>query len=468
MGKEKQSAGRHGEEFWAQESKTNIGFKLMAAQGWEQGQGLGKAGGGRTSYIRAKKKTDVLGLGAQQGEDDAWSAMTGMYNELLQRLAVEGGDHVHENGGVSKVVEPEDTSKSLQDYIVKKRLYGRFRKAKDTCGYSENDMAAIMGKKAEPTVAKPDQLGYTRGVSAIATVEKKSTDDGSGLTTTTSKVSIRDYFSKKMSEGGSRYSAAGGVGFTEEFQESHYKQLHKVADQYHGKMGLGSGRSADPWEDTYRPAFASSASSSSSSPSCSLSCSSASSSGATVSSVTTTIITETKTEIVKEEKPKKSKKKRGSSPEKIAEIPEQPKHKKSKKDKSSFSSTPSSSASATATATASSSSSLETPSSSKKSKKSKAEVPIPAPTESEKPKKSKKDKKTVEQPAVVVVAEAGETKKKSKKDKKNKSEEKEVKKCSFCSSLDVPMTCGGCQKAYYCGAACQGSHWPTHKLKCKA
>lgn len=45
---------------------------------------------------------------------------------------------MHEDGGVSKVAEVEDTSKTLQDYIVKKRLYGRFRKAKDTCGYSES------------------------------------------------------------------------------------------------------------------------------------------------------------------------------------------------------------------------------------------------------------------------------------------------------------------------------------------
>lgn len=44
------------------------------------------------------------------------------------------GDHVHEDGGVSK--EPQETeensSKQLKDYMVKKRLYGRFRRSKDT------------------------------------------------------------------------------------------------------------------------------------------------------------------------------------------------------------------------------------------------------------------------------------------------------------------------------------------------
>jgi len=423
----------------------------MTAQGWEQGQGLGKGGGGRTNFIRAKKKTDVLGLGAKQGEDDSWNAMTGLYNELLQRLSVEGGDHVHDNGGVSKVVEVEDTSKTLQDYIVKKRLYGRFRKAKDTCGYSQNDMAAILGKKTEPAVAKPDQLGYTRAVSAVATVEKKKeADDGSGVTTTTSKMSIRDYFSKKMSVGGSRYSAAGGAGFTEEFQENHYNQLHKVADTYHGKMGLGSGRSSDPWEDT-RPTFSSSSFSSSSS-----------------SSSPSTLIETKATEVISEEKPKKSKKKREVSPPKIV-TEEIIKPKKSKKDSSSSSSSLSSSSSASLPSSSSSlslaSSSLASDTRTKKSKKSKETAISISPQlqiEVEKPKKNKKAK-TVEQPQPEV-----QEPKKVKKDKRlSKKDDEDVKKCSYCNSLDVPMTCGGCQKAFYCGILCQSSHWATHKLKCK-
>jgi len=444
MGKEKQSAGRHGEEFWAQESKSNIGFKLMTAQGWQQGEGLGKGGGGRTNFIRAKKKTDVLGLGAKQGEDDSWSAMTGLYNELLQRLSVEGG--VHEDGGVSKVAVEEDTSKTLQDYIVKKRLDGRFRKAKDTCGYSENDMAAIMGKKTEPTTPKPDQLGYTRAVTAVATVEKKEGDDGSGVTTVTSKMSIRDYFQKKMSLGGSRYSAAGGVGFTEEFQESHFNKLTQVADSYSGKMGLGSGRSSDPWEqqDNYRTTFSSPPAASSDDKK----------------------TKEKKSEVVvvavAEEKPKKSKKKRESSPAKEI-IEQQPatKSKKSKKDSSSSSSSSSSTPLASSSSSSSSSSLVDSSgsSSSKKSKKTK-EVVVPV-VEVEKSVKKSKKTKIVEEPAEEKLTQ------KVKKDKKSKKQEEEVKKCSFCSSLDVPNTCGGCQRAFYCGIACQTSHWATHKLKCK-
>jgi len=97
-----------------------------------------------------------------------------------------------------------------------------------------------------------------------------------------------------MQGGGSRYSAAGGAGFTEEFQEAHYHQLHKVADAYTGKMGLGSGRSSDPWEDS-RPSF------SSPTPLPSFSSS---------STTTTTTFSSSLPDVVTEEKAKKAKKKR--------------------------------------------------------------------------------------------------------------------------------------------------------------
>lgn len=427
MGKEKMSAGRHGEEFWAQESKTNIGFKLMKAQGWSQGQGLGKDGAGRTNFIRAKKKDDNLGLGAKQGEDDSWSAMTGLYNEILQRLAVEGGDHLHEDGGVSKVAEPEDTSKTLQDYIVKKRLYGRFRKAKDTCGYSNTDMAAILGKKTETSTSRPTQVATTT-VSAV--VEKKH-EDGSGLTTITSKMSIRDYFSKKMSAGGSKYSAAGGAGFTEEFQERHFNELTRVADGYSGKMGLGLGRSSDPWENDNVSTF-------------------------NAAAFSRPLIEEKSQVQEEEEKPAKKKKKKDKEQEQPVES--EPASKKSKKAKLDASSS-SSSSSSDATSSSFPSSSSE---STKKSKKSKKETPpVQEEVVQETPKKNKKSKK--------VTIESVEKKHEEQKEKREKKEKKPKapRSCAFCSSEDVPMACGRCQKAFYCGEECQTNHWTAHKIKCK-
>ena len=30
-----------------------------------------------------------------------------------------------------------------------------------------------------------------------------------------------------------------------------------------------------------------------------------------------------------------------------------------------------------------------------------------------------------------------------------------------------PKRCAACQRVYYCGAACQRAHWPTHKAFCR-
>lgn len=42
------------------------------------------------------------------------------------------------------------------------------------------------------------------------------------------------------------------------------------------------------------------------------------------------------------------------------------------------------------------------------------------------------------------------------------------RRCMHCSAPSAPKTCGGCERAFYCGAACQRAHWHAHKSKCKA
>lgn len=201
-GNQKQSAGRHGEKFW-EEEKSNKGLKMMQAQGWDKGKGLGKDEGGRTEFLRAVKKNDSLGIGAKQGHDDNWCAMTGVFNDLLKRLN-ENNDYAHDDGGVkSEESEDETTGKKLKDFMIKRRLYGRFRKSKDTDNYSAKDMSEIFGKKKDKseTVSKHD-IGYVAGTS-------KQKEDQSGVKTTTSTLSIADYFAQKMA------AKAGGGGTSE-------------------------------------------------------------------------------------------------------------------------------------------------------------------------------------------------------------------------------------------------------------
>ena len=44
--------------------------------------------------------------------------------------------------------------------------------------------------------------------------------------------------------------------------------------------------------------------------------------------------------------------------------------------------------------------------------------------------------------------------------------------CAACSTIEPAVRtypkCERCRVVYYCNAACQRTHWPTHKLECQA
>lgn len=94
--------------------------------------------------------------------------MTGVFNDLLKRLNDAGGDHVHE-GGVAKEKEEEEASsgKKLKDFMMKRRLYGRFRKQKDTENYSNKDMEGIFGKKKEKVLQLPRSITFAHPIAII-------------------------------------------------------------------------------------------------------------------------------------------------------------------------------------------------------------------------------------------------------------------------------------------------------------
>ena len=60
------SAGRHGDSWWAEE-KDNVGMKLLKGMGWTDGQGLGKAGQGKTTLVKQFRKKDNAGIGGTGG-----------------------------------------------------------------------------------------------------------------------------------------------------------------------------------------------------------------------------------------------------------------------------------------------------------------------------------------------------------------------------------------------------------------
>jgi len=233
---QKQSAGRHGDEFWAEE-KSNFGLKMMSKMGWEKGKGLGKKEAGITSFVRAKKKDDTLGIGAtNDGRDAHWLATQGLYNDLLKRLAESAatGDIAAEQPAEVKE-EKVNNARALSDYVSKRNLYGRFKRAKDVSQYSATNVSEILGRKASTPEPQPDPT-------ATASKLKDET-----IVTVTSNVSIKDYFARKLADNSkkvSRFNAAGGNGFSEDQQADYYEQMMGISHK--GRGGLGFGPSASP------------------------------------------------------------------------------------------------------------------------------------------------------------------------------------------------------------------------------
>lgn len=66
-----------------------LAYKLVAKMGWAEGQGLGKDNHGISKHLWTKKRTDVVGLGAEASNDwGAHSVQTNTYNSLLAKLDV--------------------------------------------------------------------------------------------------------------------------------------------------------------------------------------------------------------------------------------------------------------------------------------------------------------------------------------------------------------------------------------------
>lgn len=268
-----ESAGRHGAAFW-QEEKNNFGLKMMSQMGWQEGKGLGKEEKGQTSFLRAVKKDNALGIGAVAGRDEVWSATQNMYNDLLKRLAeaAKSGDVAAERPADAENDKEasQSTTTSVKKYMARSELYGKFKKAKDASNYDNKSMSEIFGRK-EP-LSSP---------SSSPSPSPPPMD--STLTTTNSGVSIRDYFAKKMAAGrnpasspspspsprnsatsgssdddnapprleaapaaarASQFQVAGGRGFSESFQESYYDRMMGMSTS--GRMGLGLGSGDAP------------------------------------------------------------------------------------------------------------------------------------------------------------------------------------------------------------------------------
>ena len=236
------SAGRHGAAFWTEES-DNVGMKLLKGMGWQDGQGLGKAGQGNTSLVKQFRKNDNAGIGGNAGtRDDAFRASQDLFAGVLARLNGGGDEEASSSGATAPSLG--SAADSISGHLAKGQLSRRFTRGanggigigmKDTANYGSAAMDEIFGRRKDaPEVAATSAEDTAQGAAMVPPEQK------------TSSESLTEYFARKraaMGLGPSTTGAAAGSapaqGFSLDDQAAFAEEQHAMA--YSGRGGLGSG-----------------------------------------------------------------------------------------------------------------------------------------------------------------------------------------------------------------------------------
>ena len=233
------SAGRHGAAFWTEES-DNVGMKLLKGMGWQDGQGLGKAGQGNTSLVKQFRKKDNAGVGGNAATcDDAFRASQDLFAGVLARLNG-GGEEASSSGATAPSLG--SAANSIKGHLAAGQLSRRFTRGanggvgigmKDTANYGSAALDEIFGRRKDAPEADATSTD-TAQVAAMVPPEQR-----------TSSESLTEYFARKraaMGLGPSSGAAGGSApaqGFSLDDQAAFAEE--QLAMAYSGRGGLGSG-----------------------------------------------------------------------------------------------------------------------------------------------------------------------------------------------------------------------------------
>jgi Pin2-interacting protein X1 len=234
------SAGRHGDSFWVEE-QNNVGMRLLKGMGWEQGQGLGKTGQGRTVVVKQRLKKDNAGIGASANtRDEAFVASQDLFSDVLARLNSGTG-----GGGGSSAGQASGSlgtaAVTVKGAMARRQMVKRFCRA-DPIADRDTAMNQIFGRKSGDASANSESGGGER--------EASSSDS----TQLTSSVSVSDYFAQRRkalgfapSNGSAPSGDTSSKGFTLDDQATFAESQREAA--YSGKIGLGARSSARDSDD---------------------------------------------------------------------------------------------------------------------------------------------------------------------------------------------------------------------------
>ncbi|KAG2393969.1 hypothetical protein C9374_003733 [Naegleria lovaniensis] len=140
---------------WA-EDKSRLGFKLLEKMGWKEGDGLGKKRDGMTEHVKVAFKTDTAGIGAHEEAKKERTVCQKMssFSEVLERLKTTTKQD-------SSSSEDESTEKSKTEEEPKTKTnrihHHRRARSKMTSNYSQEDLAAILGKSPLTSETKSNE-----------------------------------------------------------------------------------------------------------------------------------------------------------------------------------------------------------------------------------------------------------------------------------------------------------------------
>ncbi|XP_059352418.1 G patch domain-containing protein 4-like isoform X2 [Daphnia carinata] len=169
---------------------TKIGQKLLEKMGWAKGKGLGREEQGDLEPIRLKYKNDSEGVGFEV-KNDQWIAHREEFNSILE--ALNGKNNVLDETDTTSTQSLESRSKNSKARVH----YHKFTRGKDLSRYSAEDMACILGKRANCNAEAQEEKDIKIKEEPAKESTIGSVEHMHGVTTI-QRGSIQEYFESKM------------------------------------------------------------------------------------------------------------------------------------------------------------------------------------------------------------------------------------------------------------------------------
>lgn len=197
---------------------SKFGQKMLEKMGWSSGKGLGANEQGSTNHIKVNVKNNNLGVGAAVNQEDKWIAHQDDFNQLLADLNDQHGQQEATEQVQKAAFSLEEKSKRSR----KRVHYVKFAKGKDLSTRSADDLACVFGKRAKKSHGETErdapasvqepcaQSEEEQCVSESPSPPPVEPEADDGLRTTTSALSVQEYFARKMADA-RRGAAAAAV-----------------------------------------------------------------------------------------------------------------------------------------------------------------------------------------------------------------------------------------------------------------